>query len=423
MKRCFYSILVFLVVLPLSAQNKITLEQCQQQARENYPMIKQYDLLSKSEEYTLANISKTYLPQFSINGQASYQSEVTELPVDFATLGLPLDIEAISKDQYKATVDVNQILWDGGSSHAQQKIAKANTEADKQQVEITLYQIKDRINQLYFGILAIDEQMKMLNLLEEDLNTNKKVMQSMFANGTITQSDLDQIEVELLNIGQNRIEQEAVKESLVKMLSLYIHQNIDMNTVLEIPIDIVSQNNDILRPELSFYNSKRQVLESQLSAIDAKNMPRLGLFVQGGYGRPGLNMLENKFKLFAVGGVKLTWNFGNLYTKKNERRLIELNRNNVDIQEETFVFSTNLQLTQQQSESQKLQKQLEKNDEIVKLRGRVKKAAESKYKNGVYPINDLIKDINAENQARQKKALRKIQYLQSIYNYQYIQGN
>ena len=415
--------LIISVLQPLSAQNRITLEQCQQQARENYPMIKQYDLLSASEQYTLANLAKIYLPQFSLNAQATYQSEVTKLPFDLAALGLPIDIKTMNKDQYKATIDINQIIWDGGLSNANKKTVKANTEAEKQQVEVTLYQIKDRINQLFFGILAVNEQMEILNLLEADLIANKEVMQSMFNNGTITQSDLDQIEVELLNVKQNRIEQEALKESYVKMLSLYIHKDIGTNTVFEKPKEILYQDNNILRPEKNFYNSKRDALESQLNAIDAKNMPQIGLFAQGGYGRPGLNMLENKFNLFAIGGVKLTWNFGNLYTKKNERRLIELNKSNIDIQEETFVFSTNLQLSQQQTEVQKLKKQLAKDDEVIMLRSRVKKAVESKYKNGVYTINDLIKDINAENQARQKKSLREILYLQSIYNYQYIQGN
>lgn len=416
-----------LLIIPLSqvlcSQNKITLDQCQQYAQENYPLIKQYDLISKSEHYTLSNINKTYLPQVSLNGQAAYQSDVTKLPVDFAALGLPVNIKTMSKDQYKATIDINQVIWDGGTTNAQLKIAKANAQVEKQQTEITLYQIREQVNELYFGLLAIDEQIKMLDLLEEDFKATKLVLQSMFNNGATTQSDLDQIDVELLNISQNRIDQEAMKDSFLKMLSLYVHQDFNKNIILEKPQEILIQHNSINRPELSYYNSKRLAFDSQQEAIDSKIRPHIGLFAQGGYGRPGLNMLEDKFKPFAIGGVKLTWNFGNLYTRTNEKRQVELNKSNIDIQEETFLFNMNLQLTQQQSGMQKLKKQLDKDDEIIMLRTRIKKASESKYKNEVYPINDLIRDINAENRAKQQKALREIQYLQSVYNFQYIQGN
>lgn len=423
MKKFIILMLIFSALQTLSAQNRMTIEECQEKARTNYPLINQYDLISKSTEYTLSNISKSYLPQFSLNGQATYQSEVTKLPIDFSSLGLPIDIKGMNKDQYKATIDVNQVVWDGGSSNAKKIVTKANAESERSHIEVALYQIKELVNQLYFGILAINEQIKLLDILKEDLEANKVVMQSMFSNGTITQSDLDQINVELLNIEQNRIEQETLKESFLKMLSLYTKLEIDKNTILEKPQDRVIGNDIINRPELNYYKSQRMALEMQEHVIKAKNMPQVGLFAQGGYGRPGLNMLENRFKLFAIGGIKLSWNFGNLYTRKNERHQIDLNKNDIDIQEEVFLFNTNLQLTQQHSEIEKLKTQLEKDDEIITLRRRVKIASESKYKNGAYQINDLIKDINSENQARQQKVLREIQYTQSIYNYQYTQGN
>ena len=424
MKR--YGIIMIMMTVffnNVSSQEKLTLQECQARAIENYPLIKQYDLISKTERYTLSNISKTYLPQFSLNGQATYQSDVTKIPVDFAALNLPISIESMSKDQYKATIDITQTLWDGGIVGSQRKITKANSEVEKQQLAVSLYSVKDRVNQLYFGILAIDEQLSLLNLVEEDMQVNKKIMLSMLQNGTAMQSDLDQIDVELLNIDQNRTEQQSLREAYKKMLSLFIHQNISDNTVFDKPQDSDLMYGDINRPELSYYSSQYSLLDAQQNSITAKNMPHIGLFAQGGYGRPGLNMLERQFKLFAIGGIKLTWDFGNLYTKKNEKRIIDNNRNSVDIQQETFLFNTKLELTQEQSEIHKLKILLEKDDEIIQLRRRVKLAGESKYKNGVYQINDLIRDINAENQARQNKALREINYLLSIYNYKHIQGN
>lgn len=401
----------------------LTLEECQQKATNNYPLIRQYGLISLAEQYSLENISKNYLPQFSLNGQATYQSDVTKIPIDLSSLPIPnAEIPTMKKDQYKATVDATQLIWDGGVISAQKQITKANTEVEKQEIGVSVYPIKEKINQLYFGILIIDEQLKILDLTEATIKVNRDIAQSMFNNGAAMQSDLDQIDVELLNIDQSRTEQLSVRQAYLSMLGLFIHQELDNKTILQQPADNFIYGN-ITRPELSLYQSQRLLLDKQESSITAKNLPQIGLFAQGGYGRPGLNMLDTKFKLFAIGGVKLSWNFGNLYTKSNERKLIANNKSSIDVQQDVFMFNTNIQLTQQQAETQKIQKLLAKDNEIIALRNRVRKASESKYKNGVYQTNELIRDINAENQAMQTKALHNIQYLISIYNYKYIQGN
>lgn len=424
MKTNFLLIMLLLICGTASSQTTLTLEECQQKAMDNYPLIRQYGLISLSEKYSLENISKNYLPQFSLNGQATYQSDVTKIPLDLSSLPIsdPPMIPTMKKDQYKATIDATQLIWDGGNINSQKQITKANTEVEKQQVEVNIYTIKEKINQLYFGILVTDEQLRILDLTETTIKANRDLTLSMLKNGVAMQSDLDQIDVELLNIDQNRTEQLSLRQAYLSMLGLFIHQELDSKTVLLQPTDNVAYGN-IMRPELSLYQSQRLLLDKQENAITAKNLPQIGLFAQGGYGRPGLNMLDTKFKLYAIGGIKLTWNFGNLYTKSNERKLIANNKNSVDVQQETFLFNTNVQLTQQQAETQKVKKLLDKDDEIIRLRNRVRKASESKYKNGVYQTNELIRDINAENQAMQTKALHSIQYLMSIYNYKYIQGN
>jgi len=391
-------------------------------AIENYPLIKQYGLIEQAEKYTLQNLSKNYLPQFGFNAQATYQSDVTKLPFDASSFPIPIDIPSLDKDQYKAVVEASQLIWDGGATSSQRKITKANSEVENQQVEVNLYSIKEKINQLYFGILSIDKQLEIIDLTEQNLRSNKEIVTSMFNNGTAMQSDVDLIDVELLGLEQQLIEQRSLRKSSILMLSLFIHKSLDNNTILQKPLDDFILNGDIARPELSLYNSQKSMLNAQESSINAKNMPRINLFAQGGYGRPGLNMLEDKFKLFAIGGIKLSWNFGSLYTKKNEKRIIENNINNVEVQRETFLFNTNIQLTKEQEEMQKSKKLLEKDDEIIRLRNRVKIAGESKYKNGIYQMNELIRDINAEAMARQSKALHEIQYLMNIYNYKHIQG-
>jgi outer membrane protein TolC len=236
------------------------------------------------------------------------------------------------------------------------------------------------------------------------------------------QSDFDLIDAEILNIGQKRTEQTSLKEAYIKMLSLFINEDLTIESQFEKPVLDNMQIGRISRPELSLYESQRTYFDAQNGSVTSKNMPRISLFAQGGYGRPGLDMLKNDFKPFAVGGVRLSWNFGNLYTSKNEKRLLDNNRKNIDIQQDVFLFNTNIRLTQEQKEIEKIKKLMEKDDEIINLHNSIKTSGESKYKNGVYRINELIHDINAENRARQTKALHEIQYLMSIYNYKHIQG-
>lgn len=404
---------------------QITLDECQQLARENYPLIKQHNLISLTEKYNAENLAKNYLPQLAFNAQASYQSAVTKLPFDLSSLPIPganLSTPNMSKDQYKATVDVTQIIWDGGVISSQQKIIKSGSEVEKQNLEVNLFQLRDRINQLYFGVLSIDKQLEILKLYRENLQSTFHVVSSALKNGVAMQSDVDAVSVELLKLDQKEIELTNLRQATTQLLTAFVNKPINESTNLTPPNEyIISEVNK--RPELTLFNNQRALLDAQENAISAKNMPQLGLFLQGGYGRPGLNMLENKFKPFALGGVKLTWKFGNLYTKSNEKMLIENNRNILSVQEETFLFNTNLQSTQAQSEIVKFKELIKKDDEIISLRNRLRVAGETKYKNGIYTINDLIKDINAENESLQTKALHHIQHLLSTYNHKNINGN
>lgn len=410
------------VTAALHAQDNLNLDECRQWAVDNYPFIRQYKLVEQSQQYTLENVGKNYLPQISLNMQATYQSEVTKLNIDQSSLPFKLNIPSVNKDQYKATVDVSQLIWDGGASASQKKTTTANSDVDRLRIDVSLYAVKDKINQIYFGILAVDEQLSILDLTEKSLRSNREVVASMLKNGVAMQSDADQLDVELLSLDQSRITQKALRKSYVQMLSLFIHKPLVENVELEKPLETSLLFGDISRPELKLYASQMEALKMQNYMLDAKNRPRLALFAQGGYGRPGLNLMEDKFKLFGLAGVKLSWNFGGLYTKKNEQKLIEANINNLEIQRDAFLFNTGLELTKEQSEIQKMRDLLSKDNDIIRLRARVKLLGESRYKNGTYQMNELIRDINNESLARQTKALHEIQYLMNIHNYKQIQG-
>ncbi|MDR2948938.1 MAG: TolC family protein [Prevotella sp.] len=417
-----YLFIILLIILPFFgfSQNLLTIEQCQQMAKENYPLIKRYALIDKSKEYNLSNAGKGYLPQFSLTAKASYQSEVTKIPVDIPGM----DIPGMSKDQYSATVDVTQTIWDGGVISSKKDITKSASLVEQKQLDVDMYSINDRVNQMFFGILLIDAKIKQNDLLQDELQRNHNLITSYIENGVANQADLDAVKVEQLKAVQTKTQLLSNKKSYLEMLSTLIGEPLTEKTILQKPKgeDLIVPR-QINRPEMELFDAQLNNLETQRKSIKAGYMPKLGLYLTGGYGKPGLNMLENEFSAYYIGGVRLSWNFGSLYTKKNDHKLIDVNQDNIMTQRETFLFNTNIETSQEQNEINKNRDLLKYDDEIIKLRNNVKKAAEVKVANGILTVTDLMQEITAEDMARQDKIQHEIELLLSIYNLKFTTNN
>lgn len=408
-------IIALLACLPCFAQ--LCIEDCYQKAQANYPLIKQYGLIEKTKEYNLSNANKGYLPQVMFSAKATYQSEVTEIPVQMP------GIEAISKDQYGATLDVNQTIWDGGTIKSQKEGVRTAAEVEKKDVEVSIYSINERVNQLYFGILLTDAQIRQNQLLQDELKRNYEKIQSYVQNGIANQVDLDAIKVDQLKAKQNEAQFSSTKKAYVEMLSKLIGVELSENTQFVKPEPIRPVANEINRPELTLYDAQIRNLEAQNSQITSGLMPKLGLFVTGGYGKPGLNMLEPDFSPYYIGGIKLSWNIGNFYTQKNSRKKIQTNINSIETQREIFLFNTQLDITQKSNNIDKYADQLQYDDEIIALRNSVKQASEAKMANGTLSGTDLTRDINSEQMAIQDKMLHETEYLLAIYNLKFATNN
>ncbi len=429
MKRICVILFLCLPLLPgiAKGQEKITLAQCYEWARANYPQIRQYGLIGQTEQYNLSNAVKGWLPQVTVNAKATYQSDVTKLPFDADNLSavMPgLEIPALSKDQYQVVAELNQNIWDGGTIHTSRQLTKAQATADREQLESDLYTLNDRVNQLYFGCLLQEELIRQNVLLQKELQINIDRITAMMANGVANQSDRESMEVELLNARQKEIELKASRVAFGRMLSAMIGKPYDKDRILEVPnVPGNPLSGEINRPELKALDAKSYLLELQNKQITSGLMPRIGAFVQGGYGRPGLNMLEDSFDPFYIAGVRLSWNMGKLYTLKNDRRKVATTLQQVEVQRETFLFNTSLELMQQNTEIQKISDLMKADDEIIRLRTSIKKAAEVKLENGVISVTDLIREINAEDMAKQTAAAHRIQHLNAVYNYMYTTNN
>jgi len=413
-------VILLLIGLPLARGQTITLEQMQQKARENYPLARQKNLIQESNTLLLQNINKNNLPQLVFTGQASYQSDVTSInsPVP------GLEIEAPAKDQYRVAAELSQPLYDGGLRRTRLIIQQLNSETETQRLEVELYKLREQVNQLYFGIILLEEQARQAALLQKDLTIGINRTKAQVANGITFRSNLNVLQAEHLKAGQRIIELQNTRIGYLQALGLLTGEALNQNTQLIRPnVPVMSSTPEISRVELSLYNKQLQVWEAQKKMIDVSLRPGISFFGQGGYGRPGLNLLKNEFDYFYLTGLRFTWRLNSWYTSRNEKKVLDLNKNTTRLQQETFLLNVNLQLTRERAEIQKLEQLISSDKEIIALRESVKKAAQAQLENAVITANDFLREVNAEDQARQALIIHQVQLLQSQLNYQTISGN
>ncbi len=412
MKTLKYLILpAFLLHLSLNAQESVTLKETQQLAKEHYPLIKRNGLIEKTQTYTLENIAKGWLPQINVVGQATYQNEVTQLPFTLPNSS----VEPLSKDQYKVYADIQHTVYDGGLISNQKKLAKIQSETEIQKNEVELDQLEERINQIYFGILQSQEQMQQTEITKNDIENGLKKANAQLQFGTILRSQVDVLKAQLIGLEQRQIEIQSLRKNLIETLSLFTKKDFSENTVFETPekLLLTGENN---RAELKLFTLQQQILETQKSLVESKNLPKLGAFFQGGYGKPGFNMLRNEFDIFYISGLRLQIPISEYYTKKNDLALLNTQQQDLEIQRENFLFNQNFSTIRNNEEFYKLQQLIQKDEELIVLRQSIKKASLAQLENGVINTSDYLREVNAEEQARIQKTTHEIQFLLTQYN-------
>lgn len=390
---------------------RLTIEECREKARNNHPLIRKYSLIEQSKNYSLSNAQKAYLPQIQVSAKASLQSGAVEIPIEIPGL----DIPALRKDQYLAVAEVNQLLWDGGAVQSQKRIIEARSEVERKQLEVELYAINEQVDRLFFGILLFDARLEQNRILAGELERNQVKVAGYMKNGLANAADLDAVKVEQLNVKQAYIRLLATRAAYVDMLALMTGETLDSVSFVKPEVvlpDALLPNN---RPELHLFDVQNNLSDSRKNLIRSAYMPRLGLFVQGGAGRPALNMLSNAFEPFCIGGVRLTWNFGSLYTQKNDLRKIETDKNTVNTQRELFLYNIRLAESRENKDIQRIRDLMKDDDEIIALRENIRKAAEAKVSNGMMTVTDLLQEISREDAARYAKAAHEIELLTAIY--------
>lgn len=425
MKRLCTTAIAVAISALCFGQTSITIEECYSKAKDNYPLIRKLGLVEKTKEYNIDNLNKGYLPQLMFSSKATYQSDVTKIPIDLEAMGFKgVEIPHLSQDQYGISLDLNQTIWDGGAIKSSKEAVKSSSEVEKRNIEVSFYAVNERINQIYFGILLADARIEQNRLLKKILTDNYAQVESYVKNGIANQSDLDAIRVDMIKAEQDEIDFVTARKTYITILARLTGMEIDRETKLVKPLPERPTQSDALgRPEMSLFDAQVMKYRSDYNRINSGLYPRLSLFATGGYGKPGLDMFENKFAPYYIAGIKLNWNIGNFYSLKGQRKLIRNNIDMVENQRELFLFNTDIDKAQKELAIDKYMNQIKYDDEIIRLKTSIRKASEAKIANGTISGTDLMRDINSEHSAVQTKILHEIQLLLAIYDFKYVMND
>ena len=415
-------ILTFIIIILAVSAHAQTLEECQQAAEKNYLVIKRYDLIGRTTELTVSNLQKEWLPRITASAQATYQNAVAAWPESIKSVyqRMGLDMKGLKKDQYKVGIDVQQMLYDGGVISSQKRIARQEGKLQEVQNDVNQYQLRQRVNEMYFSLLLLNEQIRLNDDVKALLLSSEKKLAAMVKGGTAATSDYENVMAERLGAEQQNSSLKAQQQMLQRLLSVFCGPEVN-HLQKPKPVEVSTTTNN--RPELSMFDSQIKLVEAKEKALNARLMPKLGLFAQGYYGYPGYNifedMMDRKWTLNGIVGIKMSWDLSAFYTHKNDRERLNMERKMAENAREVFLFNSRLDEIQHTEDVDRYQKMVQADEEIITLRTNVRKAAESKLAHGIIDVNSLLREINNENAAKAQQAIHEIDMLKEMYNLKY----
>jgi outer membrane protein TolC len=396
---------------------QLTIESCHQMARENFPLIRQYELIEQTQEYTLSNANKSYLPQLDITLIGGVISGLPSFSMPGTEPSSASDFNAI------AILQLNQTIWDGGMTKARKGIGTATAVVDKAALEVTLFELEKRVNNLFFGVLLLDEQLKQLQILRSTLQRNADRVKVAVENGTAFRSDVDEAMVEVINTSQKIETLRSNRDAYMQVLGAMTGHTFQKDEKLAVPTvdtDIIGLENK--RPELALFQSQHDLLQAKSDIDQALVYPKIGILGFGAFIRPGAEFGASTLQNVLVGGISINWSLGSLYRDGNNKKLTEVSMADVALREEAFLFNSNMEQTQTRIALKKYEKLKAQDREMLALKSRIKKAYDTKYENGICTMAELLNRTNEESMARQNLVVHEIEYLMKIYEYRNTLG-
>lgn len=417
----FVLILMLFSRINVFAGDTLSLGECYQLTDKNFPTAKKIEYNKDISQLKLKNITNSWYPTLGLNGQATYQSDVTQLNIDLPIPGVTIPVPP--QEQYKIYMNLNQTIYDGGVISARKKLEQATGEADVQQVRVDLYQLKSQVNQVYFTILLLDKNKEVLQNKYDEIRARKESIRSGVMNGMILHGNLDVLDAELLKIEQQQAEIMANRGAMVHTLSELIGDTLTDNISLSFPSEIMDTASQGSRPEYALFDLQKQRLDAGYNVSKAADMPKLFAFGEAGYGKPGLNMFNNSFEPYYIAGVGLKWNFIDWGEKKRLRKITEIQKNTLDATRQTFDKNLTIALEKENAGIKKNREAIERDRKIIALREKIRKSAASQLEHGVITSTEYITELNAEVQARIQLEIHRVYLVQSMYNYLILKGD
>lgn len=418
MKTIQFMFLLLIFPTYLMAQEAVSLEQCQAWARENHPVLKQSDLYQQILNLKNENNATSLLPQLTLNGQATYQSDVTKIGISIPNM----NIQTADKDQYKFYLDLKQTIWDGGLNKARELINETENAGNQQQVKVELYQLKEKVNQFYFTSFLIQENLNILEKKNGTLTERRKMMESAVKNGMMLSSELDQLLADMVKTDQMVLELESNREAVLSGLAILTGKAVDHLQNMELTTEPKGMDNELKRPEIDLFARQTDLLNVQSEILKKQRNPKLFGFGQAGYGKPGLNMLNNEFDTYYLVGLGFNWNVLDWKNTSRQRQVLKLQQEIVQTKQESFVRNIDLASDQQNKQIDQLSRLLKTDSELIQIRERITKASASKLENGAINTADYIQDLNAEITARLTLETHKIQLKEAQIKLENIRG-
>ena len=415
MKRMKVCLVLAAMGVGIGAHAQTTLDECISLAFENYPQVQEMSLIEKTKDLDLKNAAFAWIPQLNISGKATWQSQVVEMP--FEMPGMEFNIP---HDQYGLTADITQQIWDGGASHSKKELAEAGAEVKKGQLETSLWSLRSRVENIYLGIILIDKQMALNDLLRESLERSRSEVKSLVEKGVALSTDMDQLGVNILSCLQQRASLEADRNSYVRLLSLMTGKDLQ-GVELIAPTEALSYMEEgepdfSDRPEMSLYSAQLKQNDIQLRQLNTLISPKLNLTFQAGYGRPGMNMLSGDFSGYCVAGLKLQWNIGALYTRSNDIHKLKADARRIELTRQSFLMNSSIEAEQKNNAILKARDVLERDTEIIELRQKISHSSEKQYHEGTIKMNDYLSMLDEEYKARANESLHEIQLMMAVYD-------
>lgn len=418
MKRLLFTLIGFAPLFAF-AQQVLTLDECYALAEKNYPLAKQTALLEEKTNSEIKVLEKEKLPKLDLNAQATYQSDVIEFPLQIPNS----TVEPPNKDQYRATLDANQLIYNGGNIAANTRLKTAELATQQQQVAVNLYTLKSRINQNYFSVLLFQEQEKLLLSKMEELDARLKEVNTGVKYGAVLPASEQVLKAEQLKLEQQISQTNFDRKKALNNLASLLSQNLDSATTLANPDILVAPEIESQRPELELFNLQERQLESSKEVIAKRNFPKIFGFAQAGYGNPGLNMLDNSFQDFYMAGVKLNWNILDWGKTKEKKQVVDISKEIVSTEKETFLLNNQMQQKEAENDIDKYDEMLLKDTEIIALREKVLQATTSQLQNGAITSSEYITELNNLYEAKIDEQLHKIHLSLAKANYNVIKGD